>query len=163
MTSFLPHILFRNGWLKRTSTPASLIPLVGCPFLLVSQGHGKVHDPRPQMMTADLKQIIVTTSLDWEKRHRTIMWGCLNELLSHRKGHEFILGPMSHKDWACNAGHLPEIVEALGHTQAQSILFRLKPEIAKAASASIDAPSFTPLIETASMCHARLTTRLFIS
>src|SRR2546423_13636875 len=88
------------------------------PFLLVSQGHGKVHDPRPQMMTADLKQIIVTTSLDWEKRHRTIMWGCLNELLSHRKGHEFILGPMSHKDWACNAGHLPEIVEALGHTQA---------------------------------------------
>jgi urease accessory protein len=51
----------------------------------------------------------------------------------------------------------------LGHTQAQSILFRLKPAIASAACASIDAPSFTPLLETASMCHARLTTRLFIS
>ena len=51
----------------------------------------------------------------------------------------------------------------LGHTQAQAILFRLKPAIAEAAGASIDAPSFTPLIETASMCHARLTTRLFIS
>jgi urease accessory protein len=51
----------------------------------------------------------------------------------------------------------------LGHTQAQAILFRLKPAIAQAAGATIDAPSFTPLIETASMCHARLTTRLFIS
>ena len=29
----------------------------------------------------------------------------------------------------------------------------------EAAGAGIDAPSFTPLIETASMCHARLTTR----
>jgi urease accessory protein len=51
----------------------------------------------------------------------------------------------------------------LGHTQAQAILFRLKPAIAEAAVATVDAPSFTPLIETASMCHARLTTRLFIS
>jgi urease accessory protein len=51
----------------------------------------------------------------------------------------------------------------LGHTQAQSILFRLKPAIADASCATVDAPSFTPLIETASMCHARLATRLFIS
>jgi urease accessory protein len=51
----------------------------------------------------------------------------------------------------------------LGHTHAQAILFRLKPAVAKAATATIDAPSFTPLIETASMCHARLATRLFIS
>src|SRR5207244_728318 len=92
---FLPHVLFRNRWRKRANAPASLIPLVGCPNLLVSQGHGKVHDPRPQLMTADLQQIVVATSLDREERHRTIMWGCLNELLGHRKGHEFILGPMS--------------------------------------------------------------------
>ena len=51
----------------------------------------------------------------------------------------------------------------LGHTHAQAILFRLKPAIGEAAGARIDTPSFTPLIETASMCHARLTTRLFIS
>jgi urease accessory protein len=51
----------------------------------------------------------------------------------------------------------------LGHTQAQTILFRLKSAIADAACATIDAPSFTPLIETASMCHSRLMTRLFIS
>jgi urease accessory protein len=51
----------------------------------------------------------------------------------------------------------------LGHTQAQTILFRLKPAIVQAAASDIDAPSFTPLVETASMCHSRLTTRLFIS
>ena len=51
----------------------------------------------------------------------------------------------------------------LGHTQAQTILFRLKPAIVQAAASQIDAPSFTPLVETASMCHSRLSTRLFIS
>jgi urease accessory protein len=51
----------------------------------------------------------------------------------------------------------------LGQTRAQAILFRLKPAIADAARADIDTPSFTPLIETASMCHPRLNTRLFIS
>jgi urease accessory protein len=51
----------------------------------------------------------------------------------------------------------------LGHTQAQAMLFRLKTAVAKAAGATLDTPSFTPLIEAASMCHARLTTRLFIS
>lgn len=51
----------------------------------------------------------------------------------------------------------------LGHTQAQATLFRLKSAIADAAGASVGAPSFTPLLETASMCHSRLTTRLFIS
>jgi urease accessory protein len=51
----------------------------------------------------------------------------------------------------------------LGHTQAQTILFRLKPAIVEAAGSNIDAPSFTPLVETASMCHSRLATRLFIS
>ena len=55
----------------------------------------------------------------------------------------------------------------LGHTHAQAILFRLKPRIsdvaAQAVTAGIEVPSFTPLMETASMCHARLSTRLFIS
>jgi urease accessory protein len=55
----------------------------------------------------------------------------------------------------------------LGHTHAQAILYRLKPHIAAVAAhavtAGIDVPSFTPLLETASMCHARLATRLFIS
>jgi urease accessory protein len=55
----------------------------------------------------------------------------------------------------------------LGHTHAQAILFRLKPQIAAVAAhavaAGIDLPSFTPLLETASMCHSRLPTRLFIS
>jgi urease accessory protein len=55
----------------------------------------------------------------------------------------------------------------LGHTHAQAILFRIKPKIAAVAAnaitAGIDVPSFTPLVETASMCHSRLATRLFIS
>ena len=69
-------------------------------------------------MTADLQQIVVATSLDREERHRTIMWGCLNELLGHRKGHEFILGPMSEKYWARHGSYLTQVVEALFHTQA---------------------------------------------
>jgi urease accessory protein len=55
----------------------------------------------------------------------------------------------------------------LGHTQGQSILFHLKPQIrataARALAAGLDAPSFAPLVEIASMSHQRLSTRLFIS
>ena len=55
----------------------------------------------------------------------------------------------------------------LGHTQGQAILFRLKPAIrataARSLAADLDGPSFTPLLEIASMIHQRLGTRLFIS
>jgi urease accessory protein len=55
----------------------------------------------------------------------------------------------------------------LGHTEAQAILFRLKPAIAevtaRALAADADVPSFTPLVEVASMTHPRLATRLFVS
>jgi len=55
----------------------------------------------------------------------------------------------------------------LGHTEAQAILFRLKPAIAAVAvhalTADLEVPSFTPLLEVASMSHPRLPTRLFVS
>ena len=55
----------------------------------------------------------------------------------------------------------------LGHTQAQGILFRLKPQIAgvaaQALAAGPDVPSFTPILELGSMTHQSLPTRLFIS
>ena len=55
----------------------------------------------------------------------------------------------------------------VGQTQGQTILFHLKPQIrataARALAADLDAPSFTPLVEIASMSHQRLGTRLFIS
>jgi urease accessory protein len=55
----------------------------------------------------------------------------------------------------------------LGHSEGQAILFRIKPQIASVAAAAIaaklDVPSFTPLLETASMSHQNLATRLFIS
>lgn len=55
----------------------------------------------------------------------------------------------------------------LGHTRAHAILFHLKPQMARIAGralrAGLAAPSFTPLVEVASMNHPRLSTRLFIS
>jgi urease accessory protein len=56
----------------------------------------------------------------------------------------------------------------LGQVHAQRVLWRLKPDVAAAAergrrSALDDLAAFAPLAEIASMRHARLATRLFIS
>ena len=53
----------------------------------------------------------------------------------------------------------------LGQTRASGILWSLKPLLAEVArtSTSVEAGCFTPVLEIASMRHAKLSTRLFIS
>ena len=74
------------------------------------------------MVTADLKNLVVTTPLNGEERYRTALSSCLREALSHRKGHQFVLRPMSDEDWASHPADLAHIVEALSYEETDDRL-----------------------------------------
>jgi len=70
------------------------------------------------MVTADLKELVVTTAVDGEERHRTALSSCLRETLGHRKGNEFVPYPVTDEDWAGHLANLAQIVEPLLDEQA---------------------------------------------
>ncbi len=73
----------------------------------MSQVHGKVLYRRPEMVTADLKNLVVTTPLNREERYQSALSSSLREALCHHKGNEFVPFPVTDEDW-CGGylGHL---------------------------------------------------------
>jgi hypothetical protein len=62
----------------------------------------------------------VAAPLDGEECHHIVLSSCLREALSHRKGHKFVLRPMSDENRARYLAHLAQVIETLLYEQAHN-------------------------------------------
>jgi urease accessory protein len=157
---FLPDWLALNqdlSALKTARESRQASAALGRRFLQLAQGL-EIHPRLPEIRQAAKSAAIET--------HYSLAFGLISCLLDIDEMqsclaylHQLVMGLIS----ACQR------LMPLGQSQASQLLWSLKPAIRVVAQHSKDAApnaapfSFTPLVETASMRHPALTTRLFIS